>query len=168
MRRLNRLGEQGSAIAETALASALMLGVVLGLFEMFLAFYSYHYVSYAARDAARYAIVRGSYCNSDSNNLMPNCDVTSGELQTYVRGLGFPGINASNVTVSASWLSAVHTETSTSITTSWSSCGNAPTNCDDPGNAVQVTVVYPLAVPLPFFNKLSLNLTSRSQMVISQ
>lgn len=172
MREHRSQGEQGSTLVETAIAATLMLGVVFSLFELFLAFYTYHYVSYVARDAARYAAVRGSKCSSDSTT-MPNCDVTQAELQTYVQGLNFPGINSSNLTVTVSWLSAVYTETATSITTSWAACTSTtgagyPTGCDTPGNAVNVKVQYAFPLNLPFFSNASLNLTSTSQMVISQ
>lgn len=172
MRLLKVKDEQGGTLVETAIAATLMLGVIFSFFEMFMAFYAYHYVSYAARDAARYAIVRGSDCATDSTT-MTNCDVTQAELQSYVQGLNFPGINANDVSVTASWQTAVYTETATSITTSWSSCTSSsgsgfPTGCDAPGNAVKVTVTYAFPLNLPFFANQSLSFSSTSQMVISQ
>lgn len=143
-----------------------MLGVVFSLFEMFMAFYTYHYISYAARDAARYAIVRGSKCSTDSST-MTNCDITQDELLAYLQNLNFPGIDPSKVGVKLSFLSAVYTETATSITTSWSAC-TATSGCDAPGNAVNVKVTYAFPLNLPFFSNQSLTLGSTSQMVISQ
>lgn len=178
MRHNTVRSEQGSTLVETAIAATLMLGVVFSLFELFMAFYSYHYVSYIARDAARYAIVRGTDCSKDSAT-MPNCDVTQAELQTYLRSINFPGINPNNITVTMSWYSAVYTETNTSISTSWAPClaasGGVPNGCDlapsgnaTSGNAVKVTVSYLLPLDLPFFSNQSLTMSSSSQMVIAQ
>ncbi|HEV2465225.1 MAG TPA: TadE/TadG family type IV pilus assembly protein [Acidobacteriaceae bacterium] len=166
MRLLKLKDEQGGTLVETAIAATVMLGVIFSFFELFMAFYAYHYVSYAARDAARYAIVRGSDCSTDSKT-MTDCDVTQTELQTYVQGLNFPGINANDVTVALSQQTAVYTETATSVTTSWSPC-TANAGCDAPGNADTVTVTYAFPLNLPFFDNKSLSFSSTSQMVISQ
>lgn len=171
-------GEQGSTLVETAIAATLMLGVVFSLFEMFMAFYTYHYVSYAARDAARYAIVRGDKCSTDSST-MTNCDVTQAELLTYLQSLNFPGIDPKKITVTMTWYTAVYTtvpnsSTTYTTTTSWMLCpaasGGVPNGCDDAaaGNAVNVMVTYAFPLNLPFAGSQSLNFTSTSQMVISQ
>jgi Flp pilus assembly protein TadG len=161
--------EEGSAIVEMAMSTIVFLLVLIGIFETFMAVYSFHYISYAAREGARYAIVRGSYCSTVSST-MTNCDATQDEIQTHIYDLNFPGINVSNLQVSVSWLTAV----TTNGVTTWSACGTSPTTasstggqCDDPGNQVRVKVTYTNPLNIPFFKAIPLNLSSTSTMVIS-
>lgn len=127
---------------------------------MSLAMYVYQYCSDAARQATRYAMVRGSTSCTNTPNLT-NCDATTANITTYVRGLGYSGITTANVTVTTTWCSA-----STSTPTTWSSCSSGTSNA--PGNLVKVAVSYPLTFQIPYGPNLSLSLSSTSQMVISQ
>jgi Flp pilus assembly protein TadG len=146
--------EEGSAMVEFAVGSTILFLLMFGAMEMCLALYSYHFVSDAAREGARYASVRGSTCA----NLTP-CNATSAQIQSYLESLGYPG--ASKLTATTTWLSA-----SSTTPTTWTSCG--ATQCDAPGNAVQVTVTYALPVSIPLWNSTTFNVTSTSQMVIAQ
>jgi len=129
--------------------------VLIGTFEVALALYSYHYVSDVAREATRYAIVRGSSsCNNNPN--LTNCNATGDEIQTWVRGIGFPGINPNNLTVTTTW-------PTTGVT-----CYPSSSPCNNPGNLVNVVVTYNFPLGVPFFARGTLNLSSTSQMVISQ
>ena len=53
-------GEEGASIVETAFASTIFFAMLMGTFQMLLASYTFHFVSDAAREATRYAMVRGS------------------------------------------------------------------------------------------------------------
>ncbi|HZL52763.1 MAG TPA: TadE/TadG family type IV pilus assembly protein [Terracidiphilus sp.] len=150
------ISEEGAAVVEMALSSMVLLSMLLGIIQMSLALYTYHFISEAAREGARYAIVRGSACTS-----VTNCNATSAQIQTYVQGLAFPGISSTQyMTVTTTWLSA-----STTLPTSWTSCG--ATQCNDPGNAVQVKVSYAFPLMLPFVSKSTLTMNSTSQMAIA-
>ena len=154
--RSRKLSDEGSAILEMALSSMIFLTMIIGAFQICLALYTHNYISEVAREGARYAIVRGSGCTS-----VTNCNATSAQIQTYVRGLAYGGTASStNMTVTTTWLSA-----SSTTPTTWTSCG--ATQCDDPGNAVRVTVTYALPLPLPFRAKTTWNMSSTSQMVIA-
>lgn len=171
MQKWTRLrNEEGAAIVETALSSLLFLLVLIGVFETFMAAYSFHYIAFAAREGARYAIVRGSSCSTDSTT-MTNCDADQTVIQNYIYDLNFPGINVGNMTVSVNWLTATKVNNSTV----WTLCGTSPTTasstggqCDDPGNQVQVTVTYTNPLSIPLIKAIPLNLASTSTMVISQ
>lgn len=152
--------EQGALLTEAAISSLVVLALLFGICQMSYAMYLYHYASEAAREATRYAIVRGSTSCTNTPGLT-NCGVTAAEIQTWVRSLGYPGVTASKVSVSTSWYSASGT-----MPTTWSAC--AAGTCNAPGNMVAVTVTYPLTFQIPFSSSFSLNLTSTSQMVISQ
>ena len=147
--------EDGATLVETAISLSLLLAVLVGTFELCLALYSYHYVSYAAREASRYAIVRGSTSCSNTPSLA-NCNITGPQLQTWVRNLGFPGINSSNLTVTTTW------------PTTGANCYPSTSPCNNPSNLVNVVVNYAYPYTVPFWKTGTINISSTSQMVISQ
>jgi Flp pilus assembly protein TadG len=153
-RRPGLLDESGTSLVEFAISASLLLMLMFGIIEICFALYTYNYVSDAARVATRYAVVRGSSCTD-----MPDCDITAAEVQTYVRGIAYPGINPANLTTSTTWLSA-----SSSQPTTWTACAG---QCNAPGNAVEIQVTYAFPLFVPFWRSSSLSLTSTSQMVIS-
>ena len=156
--------DEGAGILETALVSTIFFAVLIGCFQMLLALYTFHFVSDAAREATRYAIVRGSASCTNTPQLT-NCDATADQIQTYVRSLSYPGIKPSNLNVTTTWLAASTTNPSSTNSTTWSACA---ATCNAPGNEVKVVVAYPYSFSVPFVPKATLNLTSTSQMVISQ
>jgi hypothetical protein len=119
---------------------------LFGIFGFCGALFSYNFVSDAAHEATRYALVRGSACSGFSD-----CNITSAQLQTYVQNLGYPGIIPSNLTAVATWSGA-----------------NTPSNA--PGNIVSVTVTYTYPLNIPFWPQSGtiLHLSSTSHMAISQ
>jgi Flp pilus assembly protein TadG len=156
--------EQGTALIETALTAVVMLTVIFGLIELSLALYTYHFVSDAAREGSRYAIVRGSDSCINTPNLT-NCNATAAQIQTYLKSLGYPGLDASKLNVTTTWLAA--TASGTPATTTWSTC--SPATCTkDPGNMVKVVVSYSFPLNILFLSKTTLNIASTSEMVIAQ
>lgn len=147
--------QTGSAYIEAAVAFSLLVSMMVGVLEISLAFYTLHFVAEAAREASRFAIVRGSSSCSNSPNLS-YCNATSDQIATWVKGLQFPGIDPSNLTVTASWPS------------SGASCYPSTAPCNNPGNIVNVNVMYSFPLNVPFYGRSSINLQSSSQMVISQ
>jgi Flp pilus assembly protein TadG len=154
-------GDEGATIVATALASTILAIMFIGIFDMSLALYNYHFVADAAREATRYAIVRGSASCTNSPN-MTNCNATSAEIQTYVQNLGYP--YASSLTVTATWLTAV--SSGSPATTTWTACTSGI--CNAPGNLVHVVVTEAFPLNIPFCTKTTINLSSTSQMAISQ
>ena len=145
-------GESGSAILEMALSVGILLTFIFGIMEVSLAAYTYHFISEASREATRYAIVRGSACNS-----FANCNIDGPGLQTYIRGIAFPGISPLSLTVAAS-----------ATTPAGTTCTGTLTPCNVPGNPVQVTVTYTFPLGIPFMPSRTLTMSSTSQMIISQ
>ncbi len=144
----------GATLVEFAVATSLLFMMLFGIIQCCLALYTYNYVSDAARVATRYSAVRGSSCTG-----MPDCGITGAQIQTYLRSIPYPGINASNLSASAAWLSA-----SSAPPTTWTACAN---QCNAPGNAVQVTVTYAFSLNIPYWKNATVNMSSTSQMVIS-
>jgi hypothetical protein len=155
MNRLNE--EQGQTIIEAAFAFLLLLLIVFCIIEGGRLLYTYHYLSYAARQGSRYAMVRGAACNNSSG--MPNCPLSvpdAGEVQSYVRTTTFMGIDASQVNVTVNW----------GPSPSESSCSTA--NCNNPGDEVIVNVTYAFGTILPVPGAGSFSLHSISQRIIAQ
>jgi Flp pilus assembly protein TadG len=137
--------DAGTTIVEFAMASTILFTLVFGVIAICLALYSYNVVAESAREATRYAIVRGSACTS----FATACPATKTDIETYVRSLGFPGINPASASL---W---VNTDCC------W------PTN-NNPGSTVQVTVNYTFPLVIPFVPSRTLTMSSTSAMVISQ
>jgi Flp pilus assembly protein TadG len=51
--------EHGDSLVEFSIAISVLLMVVFGVIDCSRALYTYHFVSYAAAEGARYAMVRG-------------------------------------------------------------------------------------------------------------
>jgi Flp pilus assembly protein TadG len=149
------LNEDGAAIVEMALSSMILLTMIIGTLQTCLALFTYNFISEAAREGARYAMVRGSSCTS-----LTNCSATAAQIQTYVQGLYGGSNSALYMTVTTTWLSASSTQPTT-----WTSCGS--TQCNAPGNAVQVKVTYAFPLDVPFLSKKTLTMNSTSQVVIA-
>ena len=147
--------EEGATLIEAAVSLAVLLAVFVGILQICLALYASHFVADAAREASRYAIVRGSNSCSNSPNLA-NCNATADEIQIWVRNLGYPGINSQHLTVTTSWPST------------GSDCYPSTSPCNNPGNLVHVAVTYAFPLNIPFWKRATINLSSASEMVISQ
>jgi Flp pilus assembly protein TadG len=156
-----RHSESGSAILETALSITILLTFLFGIMEACLGAYTYHVICEAAREATRYAIVRGATYTTDCTApSAATCTAqggnNAGDIATYVQSLSFPGINPNNMTVNSTWL------TPTGL-----ACGTTD-SCKAPGNQVRVTIQYNFPLSVPFVPVNTWTLTSTSQMVISQ
>ena len=167
--------QDGAALVETAVAMGIYLSVLFGLVAFCYALYTYNFVSDAARLATRYAVVRGlNSCKIAPT--FPDCnmpDITpASALQTYVQNLGYPGINSTNVTVTATWLSATTVLASggNTVVTGWATCAPTSTDpwCNANGDAVQVQVTYTFPLNIPFWKNGTLTVGSNSQMVINE
>jgi len=146
--------EEGSAIMETAMSFLMLLSFLLVIMETGFLLYSYHFISEAAREGTRYAIVRGRSAGSDCASYGSlACHASSADVQNYVKNLGF--LNPTNMTVSPAW----------SAFASGSTC---PTTgpCDSPGNLVTVQVQYNFTLSIPVIPTKTYTLSSTAAMII--
>jgi Flp pilus assembly protein TadG len=144
--------ECGAVLVEMAVSLTLLLTMLFGLMEISLLLFTYHFISEAAREATRYAIVRGSSCSGWASA----CPASSTDVTNYIRGLGYPGIDPTAITVTTTW------------PTTGTSCTPSVTPCNNPGNLVKVKLQYAFPLTLPFTSFKTVTMTSTSQMVISQ
>jgi Flp pilus assembly protein TadG len=153
MKRRGWRAEVGASTVEFALAATILFMLILGIMEMSLALYTHHMLSEAAREGTRYAMVRGDTCVVSG----ASCTTSAAQIQSYVQGLGYPGINAAKLTVTTTY----------SAYPAGSGC-TPNSNCANPGNLVTVTLVYPFSLHIPFVSSSTLTMTSTSANVISQ
>ncbi|HEY2468854.1 MAG TPA: TadE/TadG family type IV pilus assembly protein [Terracidiphilus sp.] len=184
VRRIAR--EDGAMLVETGIAAASLLMVLFGIIEICHLLYSYNYVSNAARDATRYAMLRGpNSCTDATNTPFPDCglsptkftsttDPTKNPLLNYVELMGYPGLSASNTSMDVNFL--VATKTSGGLTTwatdsSCSSTSDSDSNgnaCNNVGNMIHVKVTYQFPLNVPFWKRMTVPVTSTSQLMISE
>jgi Flp pilus assembly protein TadG len=147
-------GDEGAGIVEFALASTVLFALIFGIIEMSLALFTYHFISDAAREGTRWAMVRGSTSCTNTPSLS-KCNAAPSDIMNYVKTLGYPGIDPTNMTVTPTY---------------WFPDGTACTTgtCNAPGNAVQENVTYAFALSIPFWKATTLSLSSTSRIVISQ
>lgn len=163
-RRRALRSERGSTLVEFALVFILFMTMLLGIAGFGWALYAYHFASNAAREATRWAIVNGSTCDVDlsCNGTAPmnNGPATLADVQNYVKNITPPGINWSQVTVTACGVQGQ------------AECANSvPTYCattvNEPGCTVQVVVSYQFSFVFPLLPSAPLSLSSESEMVIA-
>jgi Flp pilus assembly protein TadG len=145
--------EEGSSIVEFALTFLVVMGLIFGVMQLCLAFYSFQAVNEYARAGARYAMVHGSTCTLPSG---ASCQKTAAQLQTVVQNFGYPGITASKVLVT------------TSNTAAPGAAKCLTTGCLGSGDQIKVTVTYAYKLAIPFIPSKSFNMVSTSAMIISQ
>ena len=143
--------------------------MLLGVAEISLALYSFHFVAHAAHEATRYAIVRGSDWTDSSgapsacssyNSVM--CEASVADVQNFVVNMNFPGIKITTDDVCVEYFSSIPSSASSSCTTSTGTLANGL------GDVVQVTIAYPFSFGIPGLKTYTYNLASTSQMVIAQ
>ena len=148
---------------EFAISAVVLFTCIFGIIGCSQLLYAYHFTSYAAREATRYAMVRGSTWGSTScaSTTTSVCNATSANVQAYVQSIVPPGMNSGTpLTVTTTWPG---TELAGSATTCTTTNGN-----NSPGCLVMVQVNYSFSYLLPFLPTTALTLKSTSEVVILQ
>lgn len=166
LRRTGALGDEGSSLVEMALSCLILIPVLFGIIQLSFALYCYHYAADAAREATRFAIVRGSNCHQYMNDAY--CSPTDGaqtgatanDIAQFVKALGYP--YSTTATTSVQWCTTDGTQPAT-----WTSCSTTKNN--SVGNQVQVKVTYSYPFIVPFMKTDNpLNMGSVASMTIVQ
>jgi Flp pilus assembly protein TadG len=131
--------ERGQAMSEFAMTLVPFLLLTFGIIQFGRGIYAYNLVSYAAREGSRWASVRGA------DNTTPSGPATSGTVSSFVKGK-VAGVDTNALSVATTW----------------------PNGNKNPGSPVDVTVSYPFPLSIPFISTATLQLSSTSEMVISQ
>jgi Flp pilus assembly protein TadG len=143
--------ERGSGLIEYAIIFMIFMTLLLGIADFGRALYAYHFVSNEAREATRYAAVRGQGCKTDTcwlydGTAMGNRVLTSADLTSFVQNVPL-GIDKTQVSLTPAPV--------------WSDSAN-----EAPGSTIQVTVQYTFNFTFTFVSSRPLTFTSQSQTVI--
>ena len=163
--------EEGAELVEFAVTALLLMTLLVGMIGFTMAMYTYHFVSSAAQQGMRFAIVRGhtwsknvaANCSTSSSSftMVYNCTASATDIQNYVQSLATAGINPANLTINTSsayvW---------PGVTPDASIC--SPTNSQ--GCLVKVTVNYTFNYFKLFFlpSLPALSMSATAQGVILQ
>jgi Flp pilus assembly protein TadG len=162
-RLLRRVGsERGATLVEAALVTILLLTILFGIVGFGHALYTYHFVANTAREATRWASVRGAKCSG----LAGGCpaDMAGSDVQTFVTNYSTGiGLDPTKITATTTYLPSPSQDVLCPYTVS-----PAQFPEDYPGCVVQVLVVYKYNFILPLLPTSPFNMQSTSQMVISQ
>src|SRR5882724_8430612 len=88
---------QGNALTEFALILPVVVACIFGVIEFGRALYAYHFESNAAREATRWASVRGQSC--DNTVYTSACPAVPSDIKDFVAGIAPPGIDKSPSTL---------------------------------------------------------------------
>jgi Flp pilus assembly protein TadG len=146
-----RIGERGATLPESAIVLTLLLALMFGIVDFARAMYTYAFVATAAREGARWAIVRGAQCTG-----LDHCPAQAGstDVLPYVQSLSEGATDPSQMTANLSFPGCT--------------AGASGGSTNSRGCLAQVTVTYPFKFLLPFVYGSQITMTSSSQMVISQ
>lgn len=176
--------ERGSALYEFAFVAIIMLTLIFAVMDFSQAMYAYHFVSNAAREATRYASVRGSTFSSKTctfPSVVYACETNSADIEAYVKSIIPPGISVSSVNSSTT----IPCPTSSNpppgqlyVCAKWGgvpngaagTCPSNPGGGENPGCLVEVQVQYVYGFTLPLVSKDvgNISMTSTSEMTIQQ
>ena len=170
--RGNSKEECGGYLVEYAFVFIISVMILFGIIGFGHALYAYHFVSHAARDAARYATVRGSTCESDLSCAASNSasgtvgPTTKADIQSYVRSIAPPGINSTGVTVTVCGVKGAAACAASVPDICTARVGVIGPFSNYPGCTVQVQVRYTFNFIVPLVSTSRLALSSSSDLII--
>jgi Flp pilus assembly protein TadG len=143
-------GEKGETLVAFAITLPIMLSFLFGMMQVCLVFYTYEWISEAAREGTRYAMVHGSTCESSGG---VSCTVTGAtgagsflSVDGYVSAIGLPNLGGGT----------------TNVVTTY------PDGDEIPPHRVVVNVTYTFPYKIPFVSSKPISLSSTSEMSILQ
>src|ERR1700678_434406 len=147
--QLARARARGSALLESAVMISVLLLMMFGVVGFGTALYTYHFVANTAREATRWASVRGHSC-------FGGCEASSSDVNTYVQNLSTGiGLDPTKVTTTTTWVAPPN------------NLAVCTAQANSPGCVVKVQVRYSFQFLFPLLPS-GFTMQSTSQMVISQ
>jgi Flp pilus assembly protein TadG len=148
-----RARQRGTTLLESAVMISVLLLMMFGVVGFGTALYTYHFVSNTAREATRWASVRGSTC---TGGLSGGCPAADTDVTAYVQNLSTGiGLDPTKVTTTTTWVAPPN---------NLAICASQP---NSPGCVVKVQVQYSFQFLFPLLPS-GFTMQSTSQMVISQ
>jgi|HubBroStandDraft_1064217.scaffolds.fasta_scaffold15092_2 Flp pilus assembly protein TadG len=148
-----RARQRGTTMLESAVMISVLLVMMFGVVGFGNALYTYHFVSNTAREATRWASVRGYTC---TGGLSGGCPANDADVNAYVQNLSTGiGLDPTKVTTTTTWVAPPN---------NLAACATHP---NSPGCVVKVQVQYSFQFLFPLLPS-GFTMQSTSQMVISQ
>ncbi len=143
-------GGRGETMVAFAVTLPILLSFLFGLMQVCLAFYTYEWISEAAREGTRYAMVHGSTCES-SVGISCTATGTTGagsfpSVDSYVSHIGLPNLGGGTMNVVTTY----------------------PDGDEVAPHRVAVSVTYTFPYKIPFVSSGPISFSSRSEMSILQ
>jgi Flp pilus assembly protein TadG len=167
--------QKGGALTEFAFVATIFMTIVLGILGFGDALYVYHFVSHSAREATRYAAVRGETCNTDADG--GSCQAsnsasgvagptTTADVTAFVKNIAPSGITTANVTVTACGVSGAAACGVSTPQICTAAVGGIGPYSNYPGCTVQVQVQYTFNFIVPLISTKAITMTSSSDLII--
>jgi Flp pilus assembly protein TadG len=148
-----RARQRGATMLESAVVISVLLVMMFGVVGFGNALYTYHFVSSTAREATRWASVRGYTC---TGGLSGGCPANDADVNAYVQNLSTGiGLDPTKITTTTTWVAPPN---------NLAACATQP---NSPGCVVKVQVQYSFQFLFPLLPS-GFTMQSTSQMVISQ
>ncbi|MGD0737364.1 MAG: TadE/TadG family type IV pilus assembly protein [Terracidiphilus sp.] len=143
-------GERGETMVAFAVTLPILLSFLFGLMQVCMAFYTYEWISEAAREGTRYAMVHGATCES-STGISCTATATTGagsfpSVDSFVSGIGLPNLGGGKMNVVTTY----------------------PDGDEVAPHRVMVSVTYTFPYKIPFNSSAPITLSSTSEMSILQ
>jgi len=167
-----RRGQRGASLVEYAFVLILFLSLLFGISGFGHALFVYHHLNNAAKEATRYAAVRGLTCSDDSSCLASNSasgvagPTTVDDVKAFVVSITPSSIDSTYITANMTVCGVTGTICSPAITTAPTACNTAAT-ANKPGCTVKVTVNYSYDFMFPLIRTTPISMSSTSDMVIA-
>jgi Flp pilus assembly protein TadG len=164
--------QKGAALVEYAFIAILFLSLLFGISGFGHALYVYHHLNEAAKEATRYAAVRGLNCSVDSSCVASNSasgtagPTTQSDVQAYVLSITPPAIDTSQLTTTATWPGPDSPPICFHDITVPSGVVVTKVPNNSPGCTVQVQIQYVYTFMFPLVQSTSTTMSSSSEMVI--
>ena len=166
-----RRSERGASLVEYAFVAILFLSLLLGISGFGHALFVYHHLNNAAKEATRYASVRGSNCSNDSSCTASNSasgnagPTTVADVKAYVVSLTPNSMDSTYIQNNMTVCGVAGTVCAPPVTTAAPEC-NVTATANNPGCPVQVTVNYSYNFMFPLISNTAINMSSTSDMII--
>ncbi|MGA2339557.1 MAG: TadE/TadG family type IV pilus assembly protein [Terracidiphilus sp.] len=152
--------DRGETLVEFSISAFVLFMAMLGILDFSRALYTYHFVSYAAQEGTRYAMVRGAdWTPSCASASSYGCQASAANITSYVRSLSPPGVVAGNIGVTPTWPQLNVDGASTG-------CNTIPKE-NSQGCLVKVQVTYSFHFMMPFIPQSALTMSATSEKVIA-
>ena len=157
--------EQGSEMVEFAVAATLLFTLIFGIIDCSRALSTQHFVANVAREATRYAAVRGSTWTGTAcaSATAFACAATADDVSAYAKTVLPSMIDPTKLTIATLWpgLSA-----SGAPCAAGGSAGGSTSSPNRVGCLVVVKVVYAFSFAAPFLPRMTIAIPSTAEMTI--